>query len=88
MRDFSGCKTFEADWKEKNIVNITSFTVPIPYGAIIPIQCSDGYKKISGSDNITCLEDNTFSGLSDIQCFCKYKKEDFKKGIDDREQDF
>ena len=68
-----GCQGFEAEWMIKGIENSTDIEVPIPYGTVVPIKCTGSNRKLSGPDNITCLENNTFSGLSDIYCSGKYK---------------
>ena len=65
---FTGCYGFEVQWKDRKIQSTTSLSIPVAYGYVIPISCVDGSMKLYGPDNITCLDDNTFSGLDNVCC--------------------
>ena len=53
MTSSSECEGFEAEWKQRNIENVTNIQIPVRYGAVIPIKCVDGSEKLSGPDVIT-----------------------------------
>ena len=60
---------FEADWIERKIENTTELKSPLSYGDVIPIRCVSGYEKLSGPNNVTCLQKTTFYGLDDVICY-------------------
>ena len=72
MTSFSECEGFEAEWKQRNVENVTVIKVPVRYGTAIPIKCVGGYGKLSGPDVVTCLDDTTFAGLDNIRCCSEY----------------
>ena len=43
---------------------------PQPYGTIVNITCTDGYRR-EGSDSRMCLSDGTWSG-EETNCTCEY----------------
>ena len=68
----SECIGFEDDWKQKKMENTTELKTPVTYGTAITIRCTTGYKKLSGPDAVTCIENTTFYGLDDVKCYSEY----------------
>ena len=54
------------------IENTTELNTTVSYGAVIHIRCVFGFEKLSGPDNITCIQNTSFYGLDDVTCQREY----------------